>query len=348
MKHVTKLTDRQKEELKQFIKKGGHSGKEVQRAQSVLFVDRGTLNDIPEVTGLSRKRAFTLRALYVKQGASILLDRAKGKPKELLTGKQRKIIETWLNKKTPEDFGYEGEKGWTTGMLGATIEKEFKVTYKSKTSLYLIFKQAKFTYHKPGRVYQKRDPKEVEAWEAALLPELEMAFNDPDTVILCEDEMSLSSQTTTQKVWLPEGQYPLIEVSSKKESKSLFGYLNLKTGQEHAFVKDWQNMYSTVETLTQIRKHYPTQKILLLWDQCGWHKGSVTKTWIDQDKNTSVISFPRSAPDENPQEHVWKAGRSAITHNRFIPDIKRTALLLAEHLNVTNFPYNLLGLGAVS
>ena len=224
----------------------------------------------------------------------------------------------------------------------------YRAAYKSKTSFYLIFKEVKFTWHKPGRVYQLRDEKEVRAWEDMLLAELQGAWEDPDTVILTEDEMSLSSQTTVQKVWLPEGQYPLIEVSSKKESRSLFGYLNLKTGTEHSFVKDWQNMHMTVETLREVRKQYPNQKILLLWDQAGWHKGSATQEWIREDGNTSVIYFPRSAPDENPQEHVWKAGRIAITHNQTIPDIKKTALELADFLNVTKFPYALLGFSALT
>jgi len=140
----------------------------------------------------------------------------------------------------------------------------------------------------------------------------------------------------------------VIEVSSKKESKSLFGYLNLKTGKEHAFVKDWQNMYKTVETLAEMRKEYPDKKILILWDQAGWYKRSKTQECIGADGNVETIYFPRSAPDENPQEHVWKAGRAAVTHIRFVPDVKNTALELAEHLNKNRFPYKKLGFGAAS
>ena len=73
------------------------------------------------------------------------------------------------------------------------VETKFGVKYKSRTSFYLIFRQAKFTWHKPGRVYQLRDEAEVRTWEADLLPRLQAAWDDPDIEILCEDEMSLSS-----------------------------------------------------------------------------------------------------------------------------------------------------------
>lgn len=348
MKKVPKLTEEQQQLLAAFLVSSKRSGKEVRRAGAVQLVDAHEYKTLTRQTGFSRRQAFNLRKAYREQGAEALRDRPKGKPKALLTKEQRTQIESWLNGKTPEDFGYQGEIGWTTGMLGAVIEKEFSVTYKSKTSYYLIFKEATFTYHKPGRVYQLRDEAEVVAWEASTYPFLQTAWENTNTVILCLDEMSLSSQTTVQKVWLPKGQYPLIDVATKRESKSLFGYLNLKTGQEHAFVKDWQNMYTTVETLTEIRKIYPDQHLFILLDQAGWHKGSVPREWIEKDQNTHTLYFPRSAPDENPQEHVWKAGRVAITHNQTIPDITKTAYELAEYLNKETFPYTLLGLGAVS
>ena len=56
--------------------------------------------------------------------------------------------------KTPKDYGYENDY-WLTGLLGHLIKRKYKVQYKSKTSYYLIFRQAKFTYHKPGRVYHR-------------------------------------------------------------------------------------------------------------------------------------------------------------------------------------------------
>jgi len=157
-----------------------------------------------------------------------------------------------------------------------------------------------------------------------------------------EDEMSLSAATTIQKIWLPQGEYPQIEVSSRKESRSIYGFLNIKTKQEHAFKTEWQNMYITSAVLTKLRKIYPTEKILLIWDQGPWHRGSKAQEFIKQDKNIRTIYFPRGAPEENPQEHVWKNGRSQVTHNKFIQKIDQTTAEFVTYLNATKFNYSFL------
>ena len=177
---------------------------------------------------------------------------------------------------------------------------------------------------------------------------LQKAFEDPETILLCEDEMVLSSQTTFQKIWLKKGEYPKIEVSNTKTNRSIYGFLNIKTGQCHAFMRERQNMVITAEILKKIRGFYPNKKILLLWDGAGWHRGSVVQNFIQEDGNIETIYFPPYSPEENPQEHVWKKGRSSITHNAFIPDITLTAQRFIDYLNITLFPYKLLELTARS
>ena len=107
-------------------------------------------------------------------------------------------------------------------------------------------------------------------------------------------------------------------------------------------------MYVTTEILEKIRTIYPPQRIALLWDSAGWHKGSAVKEFIEQDGNMEVIHVPRYAPEENPQEHVWKEGRSHASHNRFIEDIDKATDEFVHYLNTTTFPYSLLGFSAVS
>ncbi|MBU4305720.1 MAG: hypothetical protein KJ893_08930, partial [Candidatus Omnitrophica bacterium] len=61
-----------------------------------------------------------------------------------------------------------------------------------------------------------------------------------------------------------------------------------------------------------------------------------------------TIYFPRSAPEENPQEHVWKQGRSKVTHNKFIENIDKTTNEFVDYLNNSKFRYSFLGISAVS
>lgn len=347
MKKAVRLTTRQKTELSRVISDGESTSREIKHAQAILLIDQNIdCETIATVTAYSPKHIYKLRWCYLRFGKEAIIDKRAPKPKELLTRKQRAEIIQIIKTKKPKELGnyYQNCEYWTTGVLGEYIKREYRVEYKSKSSHYLIFKQAKFTYHKPGTVSERRDEQEVEKWGMEANKRIRKAWHDTGTVILAEDEMHLSTQTTVQKIWLPQGEYPKIEIARKRDARSIYGFLNVKDGTEHAFKTKWQNMYITAEILLQIRKIYPDKKILLLWDQAGWHKGCEAQRAIKHDGNIETIYFPTDAPDENPQEHVWKSGRSQITHNKFIKDIDAATDEFVAYLNVMKFPYSLLGL----
>lgn len=346
MTRCVQLNKKQIQELNTVIDNGESTGREVRKAQAILLLNSGnSIETITALTKYKRRRVYALRERYSKEGIAVIEDKRKGKPKELLTKKQRDGIADILHSSTPKEHGY-GYDYWTTGILCDLIHKSYGVTYKSKTSYYIVFRQAKFTYHKPGRVFERRNEQEVREWRTEATKQVYKAWKDKDSIILTEDEMHLSTQTTVQKIWLPQGEYPKIEVSKKRESRSIYGFLNIKTGQEHAFKTKWQNMYITADILSEVKKLYPIQKILLLWDKAGWHKGSEAQKFIKAAGNIETLYFPTAAPEENPQEHVWKNGRSQVTHNRFIQDIDKAADEFVNYLNTTRFPYSLLGFSA--
>lgn len=345
MKHSPKLTYNQIQQLEAIIAQHEHTKDEAKRAQAILFInDEASPTIIKRFTTYSHDHAYRLRQQFIAQGISAVIEKRKPKAKELLTKKQHEEIIQIVKTKTPNecDPRYNSDY-WTTGILCEHIQRLYQATYKSRTSLYIIFKQAKFTFHKPGRVYERRNEQEVQEWRSESVKQVQEAWEDKDTILLTEDEMHLSTQTTVQKIWLPQGEYPKIEVSKKRESRSIYGFLNIKTGQEHAFKTKWQNMYITADILKDLRAIYPTQKLFLLWDKAGWHKGSVAKEFITQDGNIKTLYFPAAAPEENPQEHVWKSGRDQITHNHFIKNIDTATDTFVNYLNTTCFTYSLLG-----
>jgi transposase len=349
MKRSQKLSTEQLGELRAFLRDGHRSGREVRRAQTVLLVNQeAEITEIATVTSYSRRQAFDIRRRFLTDGTNALRDARKGKPNALLTKTQREEIIAVVQTKKPSDLDtrFHDDACWITGVLAEYITRTYNVEYKSKTSHYLLFREAKFTYHKPGRVSQRRDEREVQEWRSMAKERIGAAWDDPNTVILAEDEMHLSTQTTVQKIWLPKGEYPKIEIARKRDARSVYGFLNVKTGTEHAFKTKWQNMYITAEILPEVRACYPTQRILLLWDQAGWHKGIEAQNVIQRDGNMETMYFPTAAPDENPQEHVWKRGRAHTTHNRFLEHIDTATDTFVTYLNTTKFSYALVGFGA--
>jgi transposase len=345
---LSKLSNNQIKELQGVITSSKGKGPEVRRAQAILMVNEGVDESaITVMTGFERRHAFRLRKRYLVEGIGAIKDRREGHPKTILTKQQRDEVIQTLKTKSPRTYGYDTDY-WTTALLGYYIKRQYNIRYKSRTSYYIIFRGAEFSYHKPGKTSERRDEQEVQEWRSKAKEQLQSVWNDFNTVVLAEDEMNLSTQTTVQKIWLPKGEYPYVEVARKRESRSIYGFLNIKTGKEHAFKTRWQNMYITSEILPKIRELYSDKKILLLWDQAGWHKGKEAQRVIKEDGNIETIYFPAAAPEQNPQEHVWKNGRSYVSHNEFIQDIDKATDDFVHYLNSTKFSYSLLGFSDIS
>ncbi|MFH0854573.1 MAG: transposase [bacterium] len=45
---------------------------------------------------------------------------------------------------------------------------------------------------------------------------------------------------------------------------------------------------------------------MLILDKTTWHKGLKARQFIKEDENIETFDFPRSVPELNSQEHVWK------------------------------------------
>ena len=55
-----------------------------------------------------------------------------------------------------------------------------------------------------------------------------------------------------------------------------------------------------------------------------------------------IIMFPVAAPELNPQEHVWKATRAAVSHNHQERQLATLAGRFKRHLTSTTFPSSFL------
>lgn len=302
-----------------------------------------------ELSGFSADHAKRLAHTFRQSGTNAFIDKRTNSRERVLSKSERGAVILALQTQRPKDLIDScTDEHWSTYWLGRYIHDTFSKQYKSKTSHYLLFREAKLSFHLPGKRYEKADEQKTAAWvtqQSDGRSRLMRAWRDTDTVILCADEMVLTSGTTLQKIWLPKHSYPpVIETNSTRKRKSFYGFLNLKTGVQHAFITDWQNMYITVEVLRKIRELYSTEQLLIIWDNCGWHRGSEVVKWIRQDKHTKTLHFPSYAPELNPQEHVWKAGRKATTHNKHITDIEQAAEDFASYITGRLFSYSLCGL----
>ena len=149
--------------------------------------------------------------------------------------------------------------------------------------------------------------------------------------------MHLNQQTTTKNIWYRRGKEPLVEAKRKGESQGFYGALNLKTGKETAMAVDRQDSKHTITFLKKLAKQYRRRHILLLWDNARWHKSKEIRLFLKTTRQFTLMNFPPYTPEFNPQEHVWKALRQNVTHNRFEPNFKIMVKDSLRYLNRTNF-----------
>lgn len=121
-----------------------------------------------------------------------------------------------------------------------------------------------------------------------------------------------------------------------------YGTLNLLTGKEVAQPEPLMNSEATARHLEKLLDSYPDVPLLMLWDRAPWHRGAAVQQVLADNPRLEVMFFPTATPDLNPQEHVWKAVRSAISHNHEETQLDTLTKRFEEHLTSTAFAYSFL------
>jgi transposase len=171
---------------------------------------------------------------------------------------------------------------------------------------------------------------------------LDRAQDAPETVILAEDEATLYLQATTTAVWAPKGEYPPVRVDAGRSKTHFYGTLNLQTGTEIVTRSERMTSESTAKHLQTLLDAYPDQPMLLLWDRAPWHRGAAVQQVLGANPRLEILFFPTASPDRNPQEHVWKATRLAVSHNHQVSHLPRLADQFAAYLRSHLFPSTFL------
>jgi hypothetical protein len=85
-----------------------------------------------------------------------------------------------------------------------------------------------------------------------------------------------------------------------------------------------------------------TAYTLLLWDRAPWHRGQAIQQILTAHPQLEIVYLPPGAPDLNPQEHVWKAARGAVSHNHRYAKLAQLADAFEHHLVSSVLPCSLL------
>jgi transposase len=315
------------------------------RAQAILLLEEKVPDAlIKAMTGYEKEVVVKLRRRYLKEGFEALASkRTEKSTRSLLTRSQKETIVEILNTQTPAAFGFNCSF-WTTSILGQLLEEQYGVKYSSKTSLYLIFKKADFSFHKPEKQSEKRDQAAIDEWKQMYEPIIKEECSKTDTVVLAEDEVVITSQTRLQKVWLPQGKPAFVQDTATRKTTHFYGFLNVQNGECFVFETPQQTGEITVSVLKQIAVKYPNKRIVIFWDNASWHKNEAVRNFLKESKiRFQLYNFPPYSPELNPQEHVWKEMREKVLNNKLITNISLASSEIIKFIEKSVFNYKFLG-----
>jgi transposase len=159
--------------------------------------------------------------------------------------------------------------------------------------------------------------------------------------ILFADECSLYFATEYKRAWLKKGETTVLKVNTSLERQNYFGAWNISSKKEHLINLTWQNTGTIILALEELIKLYPNKKLMIIWDNAGWHKSKELKSHLgpgNKFENILLVNMPTYAPDHNPQERIWKAGKSA-TQNESPKTFEEVKKLFEETIQNQIFDY---------
>jgi transposase len=133
-----------------------------------------------------------------------------------------------------------------------------------------------------------------------------------------------------------------VRVDTGRTNTHVYGTLNLQTGEEIAMQSEEMNSEASARHLEMILDANPDVPILLFWDRAPWHRGKAIDQVLEKNPRLEIMRFPPGCPELNPQEHVWKAVRRAVSHNHIETKLPELAEQFLDNLNTGSFDSSFL------
>ena len=146
----------------------------------------------------------------------------------------------------------------------------------------------------------------------------------PDTVLLYEDECSMSNTATVSYQWSKKGKQPQIQCKQRKrERQTVFGSYNYGTGQITVSFADKGNGYTFKKHLKKVLVTYKeAPKIIMVLDNVAYHHAKKISAWLEKHPKLEFLFLPPYSPDLNAVERAWWYMRKKITNNRYLKTLK--------------------------
>jgi Transposase and inactivated derivatives len=296
---VREPTDEELEELKRM--KRQEVGRVAVRAHIVLLSNRGySASQIAKIHDVTGPMVYKWFDRFDEEGPSGLYDRERdGRPKKI-TDEVEEEIERLLEGDPTE----EGENAtrWTTGRIAEHLDRELDVDVHPETVRDAL-NRLEYSWTRPRRELPPTDPEAYRKRLAAIVEAVAEA--DEETSVLVEDETILKRFPPLRRMWQPVGEQRAARVPDENDDFTLYGTLDLTSGQTYVEAFEKGRSDYTIEYLESLLEQ-TKGKILLVWDQATWHTYGQVTEWLDGTDRIETYLLPVRSPEANPMEDLWR------------------------------------------
>ncbi|MCQ2071361.1 MAG: IS630 family transposase [archaeon] len=267
-----------------------------------------------------------------------------GRPPKLKNDVKEKI--KFVISNDPSEYGYTN---WDGPSLSDYIMKEYGIEY-SVRACQKLFHELGFSLIRP-QTYPSLDEPDEQARES-FKRALNRISNDPERIVVFQDEVHFSIQSTITREWAPKGSEPKVKSYPGRKNASYSGFVLPSTGELWTDSPDWFNYSTTIESIRSFIAARPPggpRKYCIVLDNAPWHKKALrlirenaNGEYDDIVRQAEFLSLPPYSPDLNPIEQVWRVTRKKKTHNRFFRNIDILKETLESFFGSLSKPNDLL------
>ena len=141
------------------------------------------------------------------------------------------------------------------------------------------------------------------------------------------DESGISQKPPIRRTWAPRGKTPVIRYPFNWKRLSICSAIAYRWDGKRCrlffrIVAGSFNDEKLIEFLSQLRRHFRSSKIILVWDGLPSHRSRTMNQYLqNQVRWLTTVRLPAYAPDLNPVESLWGNIQGKELANRAVDDL---------------------------
>jgi transposase len=319
MNYVRQPSDEEHTELRRMSRQ--EVGRVSQRAQMVLMsAQRRSVPEIARIFSLSKATVRYWLRQFDAKGPDGLYDQPRsGRPRKINPLVAETIV--GMIQEDPQCEGYL-PTFWTVAMLVLALTQRLTMRLSLSTMRNALH-QLGLRWGRPRLAMpHKTDPRKAEKQWAIALAVIEAG---PNAAVLYADESRVQLLPLVRAMWHWIGQQIRVPTPGTNVSRTLFGALNIHTGQWDHLVRQRATSEDFIAFLEHLLAAYPVEPIILIVDNFSSHRARIVQTWLAANARLRLMYLPTYCSHLNPVECIWLQLKGTLAGNRLYASM---ALLL--------------------